>query len=490
MVVCIYYRKLCVSIFSQSLRIPEMKQFLDEDFLLNNKTAVRLYHDYCAPMPIIDYHCHLDPQAVADDRMYETITAMWLESDHYKWRVMRANGVPEKYITGPASDEEKFVTWADTLQYCIGSPLLHWAQMELKNYFGITDFLRPQNASAIYAACNEKIKEQSYSVKNLIMRSNVEVLCTTDDPADLLGHHKKIKDDPAFTPKVLPSFRPDKGFYIESPAFSAWLNRLQSAADTEITGFNSFLEALYGRLNHFHSAGCRISDHAFEQLNFVPSTKKAASVIFDSALRGETVSPVDAEVYRSFMLRFLAGYYYDHGWVMQLHFGAKRNTSTRLYNLLGADAGGDSISSLDNIPALSALLDHLDSVDCLPRTIVYTLNPNDTEICLSTVYSFQRDIPGKLQIGSAWWFNDNRQGMEHQMNALANNGVLGRFIGMLTDSRSFLSYSRHEYFRRILCNLIGGWAEKGEVPGDMDWLGETVQNIAYTNAKNYFHITT
>lgn len=466
-----------------------MKVFMNEDFLLDTQTAAKLYHEFAADMPIFDYHCHISPQEIAENKKYRNITELWLGGDHYKWRTMRMNGVDEKYITGDGDDKEKFLKWAETLQNCMGNPLYHWTHLELRRYFGIQELLSSKTAESIWERCNAMLQQEDFTARNLIRRSNVKVVCTTDDPVDSLEYHKTLAEDKTFDIKVLPAFRPDKSINIEKEGFIPWLLNLEKITDTKITTFQALKNALISRLEFFHQAGCRISDHALDPLIFQEGTEEEASIIFKKALEGEALTAEEVAVYKAQVLIFLGRQYRRLGWVMQLHIGTLRNTNSRMLKMLGPDTGFDSIGDWTFASELASLLDSLDKTDELPKTILYHLNPRDNEILGTIMGCFQGgSIPGKVQFGSAWWFNDQKDGMEKQLTTLANLGLLSRFVGMLTDSRSFLSYIRHEYFRRILCNILGNWVEKGEIPDDMELLGKLVQDICYNNAESYFGI--
>lgn len=460
---------------------------MDEDFLLQSETAKTLYHEYAKDMPIIDYHCHLNPAEIAGNKKYKNITEVWLGGDHYKWRTIRANGIDEKYITGNSDDKTKFMKWAETMPYLIGNPLYHWTHLELKRYFNIDKILSPTTAEEIWEQCNEMLKGDDFSARSLIVRSNVQVICTTDDPADTLEYHKAIRKDSSFPVKVYPTFRPDKALNINMSGFGEYIGKLQQAAGTVISSLSGLKKALQNRLDYFSDNGCRISDHALEYTIYAEATEEEIDRIFQSALNGAVITQAEADRYKTHMLLFLGREYARRGWAMQLHMGSIRNNNTRMYRILGPDTGYDAIGDSHQAKSLAAFLDALDSTGQLPKTILYSLNPRDNETLATIMGCFQgTEAPGKIQLGSGWWFNDQKDGMEKQMIALANVGLLRRFVGMLTDSRSFLSYARHEYFRRIMCNLIGQWAENGEVDADMDMLGAMVQEISYTNAKNYF----
>jgi len=464
-----------------------MRKFMDENFLLSNDTAVTLYHGYAKDMPIIDYHCHINPKEIYENKKFKNITEVWLYGDHYKWRAMRSNGIDEKYITGDASDYEKFMAWAKTLSVAIGNPLYHWAHLELQRFFGINEVLNEKTAPAIWEKANLLITRDDFRVRDLIKKSNVETLCTTDDPADSLVYHLKLKEDKEFYVNVLPTFRPDKGIEIRRETFIPWVGKLGRAAGKSIKGYSDFLEALEDRIRFFHSAGCRVSDHALDTVVYAEAQLDEVSGIFAKALGGQVLSEEEENKYKTFTLRFAAKLYHELGWAMQLHMAALRNNNGRMFEKLGPDTGFDSINDETIAYALSRMLDSLDRENKLPKTILYTLNPKDNHVLGTMLGNFQGGgIPGKMQFGSAWWFNDHINGMRSQMETLASLGLLSRFVGMLTDSRSFLSYPRHEYFRRILCNLIGTWVENGEVPDDIELLGRIVKDICYNNAKEYF----
>ncbi len=466
-----------------------MKAFMDANFLLNNKTAEELYHDYAEKMPIIDYHCHLIPKEIAQDKKYRNITELWLAGDHYKWRAMRGNGIEEKYITGDASDKEKFLKYAETISRCIGNPLYHWTHLELRRYFGIDTVLSLDTAEEIWNRCNEILASGQLSARELINRSNVVAICTTDDPADTLEYHKSIAADPLFKVKVLPAFRPDKAINLEKDGFAEYLTRLGKAAGINIRSFEDLKKALVSRIEFFHDAGCKISDHAQEPLVYGDATGAEASGIFEKALSGQPLTEIEIKKYKTQVLLFLGREYAKRNWVMQLHLGVLRNANSCMMKKLGPDTGFDTIGDHTFAEDLAKILNALEETNELPKTILYTINPRENEVLATMAGCFQGGgIPGKIQFGSGWWFNDQKDGMIRQMIALANLGLLSRFVGMLTDSRSFSSYTRHEYFRRILCNLIGEWAENGEAPRDMKLLGGMVQDICYNNAVNYFQL--
>ncbi len=460
---------------------------MNDNFLLYNDTAIKLYHDYAKDMPIFDYHCHLDPKEIWEDKRYNNITEVWLYGDHYKWRAMRANGIDEKYITGDGSDYEKFMHWAKTLPYTIGNPLYHWTHLELRRYFDIYDQLNEDTAQMIWEKTNEKLNQPGFTARGFIKRSNVKLICTTDDPLDDLQYHQKIGELEDFDVKVLPTFRPDKGMDIDKEAFKDWVNTLETITGRKLDTFEDYLQALEDRINYFHSKGCRLSDHSLEYIPYREGSKRQLDDIFNQGRSEGIKSREEVDTFKTAVLHFLGKAYAKQGWTMQLHIGALRNNNTRRFRELGPDTGFDSIHDHSIAYPLSRFLDSLEMENALPRTILYTLNPKDNYVLAAMAGNFQgHGIPGKIQFGSAWWFNDQRDGMEEQMKILANVGLLSRFVGMLTDSRSFLSYTRHEYFRRILCNIIGEWADKGEVPEDMDLLGKMVKDICFYNAVNYF----
>ncbi len=463
------------------------KPFMDEDFLLSNETARKLYHDYAKQMPIIDYHCHLSPQEIYENKTYKTITEVWLYGDHYKWRAMRSNGIEERYITGDASDYDKFLAYAKTLPDAIGNPLYHWSHLELKRYFGIDEVLNEKTAPAIWEKVNAQLNSEGFGARDFIKKSNVEVICTTDDPVDSLEYHIQIAKDDSFDVKVLPSFRPDKGLEINRETFLPWIKQLAEVSGHPINNYSDFLAALKTRVDFFHEVGCRVSDHALDYVPYAEAAEEEVSAIFAKALKGEKVSHEEEMKHKTYTLLFLGKLYAEYGWVMQYHMNASRNNNYRMFKQLGPDTGFDSISDTLIALPLTGLLSALDKEDKLPKTILYSLNPSHNHVIGALIGSFQGGgIPGKIQFGSGWWFNDTKLGMIAQMTTLADLGLLGRFVGMLTDSRSFLSYTRHEYFRRILCNLIGEWVENGEYPNDLEEVGRIVQNISYYNARDYF----
>lgn len=464
-----------------------MKKFLDRDFLLNSETAKTLFHDTAAELPIIDYHCHINPQEIYEDRKFENITQVWLGGDHYKWRIMRANGVDEKYVTGDASDREKFQKYAETLGKAIGNPLYHWSHLELKKYFGYEGVLNGDTAEEVWNLCNARLQEDGMSVRNIIRQSNVEVICTTDDPADTLEWHQKIAQDPTIDFKVFPAWRPDKAYNIDKETFLPYIEKLEEAADMKIADFGALLEAMEKRMAFFDSLGCCVSDHGIDYVPFIETDEEKADAALKKRLAGETLNETEAEQYKTAFLLAMGRAYHRYNWVMQLHYSCKRNNNTRMFELLGPDTGYDCMAAGTSAAKLADFLNELNRTDELPKTILYSLNPNDNAVIDTIIGCFQDGkAAGKIQHGAAWWFNDHKTGMTEQMISLANIGVLGTFVGMLTDSRSFLSYARHEYFRRILCELIGSWVENGEYPCDMKALQEIVSGISYYNAKNYF----
>lgn len=465
-----------------------MKKFIHKDFLLHNDTAVTLYHDYAQKMPIIDYHCHLDPKEIALNKQYRNITEVWLGGDHYKWRAMRANGVDERFITGDAPDKEKFMKWAETMPYLIGNPLYHWTHLELKRYFGINTLLCPETAESIWEHCNELLKQPEFSAQGIIRQSRVKAICTTDDPADTLEYHQMIKEDPSIDFKVLPTFRPDKAVNLEKKGYKEYIEKLGQAAGVDIKSLKDLYQALDNRLQYFHEMGCRISDHAVEPPVYEAGGDTKADAAFRKAAKGEHLTLKEINLFKTRLMLFFGRKYAELGWAMQLHIGAQRDNNTRMFKQLGPNTGYDAMADYHYSEVLAKYLDALEKDSNLPKTILYTLNPISNEMLVSLAGCFQGGIPGKIQFGSAWWFMDQKDGMLQQMRILASNGLLSRFVGMLTDSRSFLSYTRHEYFRRILSNLLGSWVEQGEAPDDMELLGRMVQDISYNNALNYFKL--
>ncbi|WP_319477768.1 glucuronate isomerase [Marispirochaeta aestuarii] len=466
------------------------KQFLDDDFMLQNDAARTLYHEYAADMPIFDYHCHLPPVQVAENKQFRNLTEIWLYGDHYKWRAMRANGVDERYCTGDAPDWDKFAAWAETVPKTIGNPLYHWTHMEMKDPFGISGkLLNPRTAKSIYEDINTKLASgDEFRARGIMEHFNVKAVCTTDDPADSLEHHASVAGDSSFTAKMYPAFRPDKSMAVDTgEAWIEYLARLGEAASMSIDSFGDLLSALDRRHEFFHSMGGRLSDHALTLPVYAPASDAELEAIFKKAKSGGEVSPGEADKFRTALMLHFGRMNAKRGWVMQLHMNCLRNNNTRLFRKLGPDTGLDGMADGQIAVPLRNFLDALDMEEMLPKTILYTLNPRDNELLASIGGSFQDgSTPGKIQLGTAWWFNDQKEGMLSQMSALANIGLLSRFVGMITDSRSFLSYPRHDYFRRILCNMVGTWVEEGEAPRDMDLLGGMIADISYNNARNYF----
>ena len=451
------------------------KGFITDDFMLRSKTAKRLYHDFAEGLPIIDYHCHLQPKQIAENYRFRDAYDLFLGGDHYKWRQMRSNGVPEEFITGNEDGFEKWKYWSDTLPRLIGNPLYHWTHLELLRYFGIAEPLTPANCEEVWRICNAALARDDFRAQSLITRSNVEALCTTDDPADTLEYHEQMA---GFSTRILPTFRPDKAVEIGKETFLPYIEKVG------VKTYAQLLAWLGDRIAFFHDHGCRLSDHALEA---APSAIGDAAAVFEKRVNGGELTELEADIFRTAVLKFCAAEYVKRGWTMQLHIGALRNNNTKMYRLLGADTGFDSVNDREIAADLARFLDTLAIDDCLPKTILYTLNPKDNYV-LGTIMGCFQSAPtaGKIQFGSGWWFNDQRDGMEGQMQALANLGILSRFVGMLTDSRSFVSYPRHEYFRRIFCNLIGTWVDNGEYPNDREMLGRIVRGVCYENARDYF----
>ena len=464
-----------------------MKSFLDENFLLKNKTAEVLYHEYAKSMPIIDYHCHLPQQQIAEDKNFENLTQVWLYGDHYKWRAMRTNGVNEAYCTGNKSDYEKFEQWAATVPYTLRNPLYHWTHLELQRYFDVHDILSPTTAKDIYDNCSEKLRSKEFSVKNLLRKMNVAAVCTTDDPIDNLGFHQQLKDQ-NFEIPVLPAFRPDQAMNVsDALKFIAYVKKLEAASNISISNFADFVTAIENRHEFFNSKGCNVSDHGLEELYAEDYTDVEIASIFNKVYGGTELTDLEQRKFKSAMLIIFAELDFQKGWVQQFHLGALRNNNGRMLSTLGPDTGFDSIGDFKQGRALSAFLSKLDTESKLAKTIIYNLNPADNELFATMIGNFNDgSIAGKVQWGSGWWFLDQKDGMTKQMNALSSLGLLSRFVGMLTDSRSFLSFPRHEYFRRILCNLFGEEIENGELPNDIAWTGKVIKDICYYNAKNYF----
>lgn len=464
-----------------------MKTFMDKDFILTNDTAKKLFHDFAEKTPVLDYHCHLDPKEIAEDRQFKNITELWLGGDHYKWRIMRSNGVEEKYITGDASDEEKFRAFAGALPRAIGNPMYHWCHLELQRYFDIYETLSEKNWKKIYDACNEKLKRPEMSARNLIKMSNVTLVCTTDDPVDDLRYHKQIKEDQSFDVQVLPAWRPDLAMCPEKDEFVSYMKKLSDVSGVTVTGFATLKEALVRRLDYFVENGCLITDHGLDYAEYRPIAEEKMEELVKRSLSGETLTHEELLQFKTMMMLFLGREYAKRNLAMQLHYGAKRENNELVYQSAGANAGIDCINEKGFTAEVADFLNALCRTGELPKTILYSLNPTDNAVIGTLLGCFQGDgIRGKIQQGSAWWFNDHKPGMTEQITSLASLGLLGNFVGMLTDSRSFVSYPRHEYFRRILCDYIGKLVENGEYPQDYELLGELVRDISYYNAVTYF----
>ncbi len=465
-----------------------MQPFMDKDFMLDTDMAKKLYHDYAEEMPIVDYHCHINPQEIYEDRKFDNITQVWLGGDHYKWRQIRSNGVEEKYITdADSTDREKFQAWAETMPKLIGNPLYHWSHLELRKYFGYQGYLSGDTAQEVWDLCNAKLQEDGMSVRNLIRQSKVTVICTTDDPVDSLEWHEKIAADPTFEVKVLPAWRPDKAMNVEKPTYAAYIDTLSKVSGVNVTNFATLKEALQKRMAFFNDHGCCVSDHGLEYVMYVPADEVELDAIMTKSLRRETITREEELKYKTAFMLFVAREYHKLGWAMQLHYGCKRDNNAYMFEKMGADTGFDCINNYAPSAQMADFLNALSATDEVPKTIIYSLNPNDDAAIGTLLGCFQSpETAGKLQQGSAWWFNDHFKGMTDQMTSLANLGCFGNFIGMLTDSRSFLSYTRHDYFRRILCRLIGGWVEEGMYPNDQKALESIIKDICFNNAVNYF----
>lgn len=462
-----------------------MKEFMDKDFLLETETAKRLFHDHAENMPIYDYHNHLSAQEIYEDKHYDNITQIWLGGDHYKWRAMRANGIDESLITGHGADRDKFNAWAQTVPYAFGNPLYHWTHLELQRYFDIDDTLSPKTADKIWEACNAKLAQPEYGARGLLKKMNAKALGTTDDPSDDLKYHKLLQDE-GYDMTVRPTFRPDRALDLTKPDFAEYIQKLADSAGITIEDYDDLKKALVNRMDHFDAAGCRMSDHSLDDRIFEEADEAEAAEFFAAALTGEPLTQHEQCQYRGNLLRWLAEQYHDRRWGMQLHIGPLRNNSERMFELVGADTGFDSMDDFNYARQLAQLLSAADKQGKLPKTVLYCMNPKDTEMLATMTGNFQDgSIPGKVQLGTAWWMCDHQTGMERQMNALSDVGLLSRFVGMVTDSRSFLSFPRHEYFRRILCNFIGNIVEDGKYPNDEAFLGEMTENICYNNAKEY-----
>ncbi|MCX6335705.1 MAG: glucuronate isomerase [Bacteroidetes bacterium] len=465
-----------------------MKDFLDEHFLLNTKTAQTLYHQYAKHMPVIDYHCHLLPAQIANDYQFKNITEAWLYGDHYKWRAMRTNGIDESYVTGDKSDLEKFQQWAATVPYTLRNPLYHWTHLELQRYFGITDVLSAKNANEVFEVASALLQTPAFSVRNLLRKMNVALVCTTDDPLDDLAFHHQMKQE-GFEIPILPAFRPDNAMNVtDAEIFNKYIQKLQAVTGISIASFDDYLYALQSRHDYFAEAGCSVSDHGLEEIYAEDFTGSEIDAIFNEIHGGKSLNEIEQRKFKSAMLIHFAEWDHEKSWVQQFHLGALRNNNARMLNQLGPDTGWDSIGDFSQGKALAKFLGKLDTENKLAKTIIYNLNPADNELMATMVGNFNDgSVAGKVQYGSAWWFLDQKDGMVKQMNALSNMGLLSKFVGMLTDSRSFLSFPRHEYFRRILCNLFGEEIENGEMPNDLEWVGNIIQDICYRNARNYFN---
>lgn len=465
------------------------KTFIHENFLLQSETAQHLFHDHAKKLPIIDYHCHLNPQEVASDHKFRSITELWLGGDHYKWRALRTNGVAEKFITGDASDWDKFQKWAETMPYCMRNPLYHWTHLELKTCFGIDKVLNPQTAKEIYDECNEKLASPEFSARNLMLHYNVEAVCTTDDPVDSLEYHKQIRES-GFKVKVLPTWRPDMAMTVENPAaYRDYIDKLAKVSGVSINCFDDIVKALLVRHRYFEEQGCRLSDHGMEEFYADDFTAKELDEIFSKVYGGTALSDAEIRKFKSAMMLEFGKMDADTGWTQQFHYGVIRNQNTKMFKLIGKDTGFDSMAQVMTAKAMNRYLDRLNSMDKLTKTIIYNLNPSDFEMVGTTIGNFQDgSVPGKIQLGAGWWFLDQKNGMEQQMQVLSMLGLLSRFVGMLTDSRSFVSYARHEYFRRILCNLIGNDVVNGEIPAsEMPRIEQMIEDISYYNAKKFFN---
>lgn len=465
-----------------------MKAFMGEDFLLHNEVAKRLYHEVAHDLPILDYHCHLPPEQVAQDYRFENLTDIWLRGDHYKWRAMRSNGIDEQFCTGNASDKEKFLAFARCVPYTLGNPIYHWTHLELRRPFGITGIhLNESNAEKVWNECNEMLSTPEFSARSIMKKMNVEMVGTTDDPIDDLSAHKKTFEDESFDIQMRPSWRPDKSFNVQAQGFASYIAKLSLVSDIEIKTFEDLKNALSKRLDYFAEHNCNVADHALDTVVFARASDSELDQILMKGLSDQQVSEYEAAQFKTAVLIFLGHEYTTRNWVQQYHIGALRNNNSKMLQLLGPDTGFDSINDALIAKPLAQLLDTLEQDNALPKTILYTLNPRDNEVVATMCGNFQSQVPGKIQFGSGWWFNDQKDGMERQMTQLAQLGLLSRFVGMLTDSRSFLSYTRHEYFRRILCQMLGDWVEKGEAPNDFELLSKMVSDICYHNAKHYFN---
>ncbi|MXN90077.1 glucuronate isomerase [Flavobacterium sp. Sd200] len=464
------------------------KPLISDNFLLSNKYAEELYFNYAEKQPIIDYHCHLSPKDIAEDRVFDNISQVWIAGDHYKWRAMRTLGINEKYITGNAADSEKFAAWAKTVPHTLRNPLFHWTHLELKRYFGVDDFLNEGNAAAIFEDASQQLQQTGKSCRGLLKMMNVETVCTTEDPTDTLNYHQDFAKSGAGI-KMSTSFRPDKAILIDNKDYTDYIAKLGESAGVAINSYNDLCDALHKRIEYFDANGCKLSDHGLNYISFTEFTDQEISTIFSNKLAGKTISDTDAEKFKTAVLLFLGETYHKFGWVQQFHLGALRNNNARMLSILGPDTGWDSIGDYKQAVTLSNFLNTLDTKDKLAKTILYNLNPADNELFATMIGNFNDgSIKGKVQYGSGWWFLDQKDGIIKQLNALSNMGLLSTFVGMLTDSRSFLSFPRHEYFRRVLCNLLGQEMATGELPQDIEWIGKMVADISYGNAKQYFDL--
>jgi len=461
---------------------------MDEHFLLKTPTAQKLYHEFAKDMPIFDYHCHLSAQEIAENKSFNNLSEIWLQGDHYKWRALRSNGVDERFITGDATDKEKFDKWAETVPYLLGNPLYHWTSLELKRYFHIQTPLNSDTADEIWDKGNELLQSNELTARSLIEKSNVKGICTTDDPLDDLQYHLAIKEDATFNVKVLPTFRPDGALTIESELFNSWINKLEELNNAKIGTFEELIVGLGKRIDYFHEVGCRLSDHGLDTSFYKEFNRNDLDVIFNKGRMNDELTIEETTQFRTAVMIELGKMYAAKGWAMQLHIGALRNNNKRMLERVGPNTGFDSIADFSYASDLSNLLNAMEYTNELPKTIIYNLNPSDNYTIGSMIGNFQGETPGKIQFGTAWWFGDQRDGMVDQMKVLSNCGILARFVGMVTDSRSFLSYTRHEYFRRILCDVIGDWVENGEYPADFDLLGKIIQDICFHNIQNYLSI--
>lgn len=474
-------------IMAKGNQSPGVVTWLHDDFLLKTKTARKLYHEFAENMPIIDYHNHLSPQQIADDSRFENLTQAWLYGDHYKWRAMRANGIAEKFCTGQATDIEKFGQWAATVPFTLRNPLYHWTHLELQRYFSVSEILSPETGKKIYDHCSEKLQSPEFSVRNLLRKMKVTVVCTTDDPVDTLEHHQKIRND-GFEIKVWPAFRPDKAMAVENvDEFNHYIGKLERSAAMSISNFNDYLGALKNRHDYFAMNGCRVSDHGLSEMYADPYTDREIEIIFEKIRSGISLNTEEQRKFKSAMLIVFAEWDHEKNWIQQFHIGAMRNNNSRMLQQLGPDTGWDSIGDYRYGLALAKFLDHLDKNNKLTKTIIYNLNPSDNEMMATMIGNFNDgSTAGKIQWGAPWWFLDQKEGIRRHLDTLSNMGLLSRFVGMLTDSRSFLSFPRHEYFRRIVCNVFGSEIEDGELPNDVDWIGKLIQDICYNNTREYF----